>query len=115
MAILSAESPIILESSTFGDYVVNTIKYTGTEYNPVVSAMYMTTGYPSANITPPITLRQLRITTPCTWTGPSSYSAKIDGSEYIMESAAYYDFNKVATIDGIEWAICCSGYYYISE
>jgi hypothetical protein len=111
MAILSAESPIILEPSTFGDYVVNTIKYAGTEYNPVVSAMYMTTGYPSANITPPIALRQLRITTPYTYTGPSYYSAKIDGQELVMDSGAYYDFNKAVTENGIKWVVCCSGHY----
>lgn len=111
MAILSAESPITLESSTVGNYVVNTIKYTGAEYSPVVSAMYMTTGYPSANITPSIALRQLRITTPYTYTGPSYYSAKIDGQELVMDSGAYYDFNKAVTENGIKWVVCCSGHY----
>ena len=111
MAILSAESPITLESSTVGNYVVNTIKYTGDAYSPVVSAMYMTTGYPSANITPPASLRQLRITTPYTYTGPSYYSAKIDGQELVMDSGAYYDFNWAVTENGIKWVVCCSGHY----
>lgn len=111
MAILSAESPITLESSTVSGYVVNTIKYTGTGYNPVVSAMYMTTGYPSANITPPASLRQLRITTPYTYTGPSFYTAKIDGQQQVMDSGAYYDFNQAVTENGIKWVVCCSGHY----
>ena len=111
MAILSAESPITLESSTVGGYIVNTIKYTGAADSQVVSAMYMTTGYPSANITPPITLRQLRITTPYTYTGPEYYSAKIDGQELVMDSGAYYDFNKAVTENGIKWVVCCSGHY----
>ena len=111
MAILSAESPITLESSTVGNYVVNTIKYTGAEYSPVVSAMYMTTGYPSTSIIPPVTLRQLRITTPYTYTGPSYYTAQIDGQELVMGSGAYYDFNRAVTENGIKWVVCCSGYY----
>lgn len=111
IAILSAESPITLESSTFGNYVVNTIKYTGDAYSPVVSAMYMTTGYPSTSIIPPISLRQLRITTPYTYTGPSYYTAQIDGQQQIMDSGAYYDFNKAVTENGIKWVVCCSGHY----
>ena len=112
MAILSAESPITLESSTSAGYTINTIKYTGTEYNPVVSAMYMTSGYPSTSITPPVTLRQLRITTPSIYSGPEYYTAQIDGQQQIMESGAYYDFNRASTENGIKWVICCSGYYH---
>lgn len=111
MAILSAENPITLESSTVSGYVVNTIKYTGDAYSPIVSAMYMTTGYPSANITPPASLRQLRITTPYTYTGPSFYTAKIDGQQQVMDSGAYYDFNQAVTENGIKWVVCCSGHY----
>lgn len=111
LAILSAQSPITLESSTSAGYTINTIKYTGTEYNPVVSAMYMTTGYPSTSIITPVTLRQLRITTPYTYTGPSYYTAQIDGQQQIMDSAAYYDFNKAVTENGIKWVVCCSGNY----
>ena len=62
-------------------------------------------------ITPPIALRQLRITTPYTYTGPSYYSAKIDGQELVMDSGAYYDFNKAVTENGIKWVVCCSGHY----
>lgn len=113
MAILSAQSPITLESSTSAGYIINTIKYTGAEYNPVVSAMYMTTGYPSTSITPPVTLRQLRITTPYTYTGPEYYTAQIDGQQQIMGSGAYYDFNRTVTENGIKWVICCSGYYHL--
>ena len=112
MAILSAESPITLESSTSAGYIINTIKYTGAEYNPVVSAMYMTTGYPSTSITPPVSLRQLRITTPYIYTGPEYYTAQIDGQQQIMESGAYYDFNRASTENGIRWVVCCSGYYH---
>jgi hypothetical protein len=113
MAILSAESPIVLESSTVDGYSVNTIKYTGTEYSPIVSAMYMTTGYPSASITPPASLRQLRITTPYTYTGPAYYTAKIDGQQLEMDSGAYYDFNRAVTENGIKWVVCCSGHYIL--
>lgn len=112
MAILSAQDPVVLESSTSAGYIINTIKYTGAEYNPVVSAMYMTTGYPSTSITPPVTLRQLRITTPYTYTGPEYYTAQIDGQQQIMESGAYYDFNRASTENGIKWVVCCSGYYH---
>ena len=111
LAILSAQSPITLESSTSAGYIINTIKYTGTEYNPVFSAMYMTTGYPSTSIITPVTLRQLRITTPYTYTGPSYYTAQIDGQQQIMDSGAYYDFNLAVTENGIKWVVCCSGYY----
>lgn len=109
MAILSAQDPMVLESSTSAGYIINTIKYTGAEYNPVVSAMYMTTGYPSTSITPPVTLRQLRITTP---NAGSTYTAQIDGQQKIMEPGTYYDFNRASTENGIKWVICCSGYYH---
>ena len=79
---------------------------------PTCSAYYMTSGFPSVNFVTPNGLRNLLVTTPYAYNGPSNYSAKIDGDQFIMGSGTYANFAKAQKENGtISWVIAGSGYW----
>lgn len=80
--------------------------------DPTCSAYYMTSGFPSVNFVTPNGLRNLLITTPYAYNGPSNYSAKLDGKQFIIGSGAYANFAKAQKEDGtISWVVAGSGYW----
>ena len=80
--------------------------------DPTCSAYYMTSGFPSVNLTTPVSLRSLLITTPYVYDGSEYYTATVDGRNIVMGSGAYCNLAKAQKENGsIDWVICGSGWY----